>query len=385
VKKVMAVVLTLFFIVTLAVGCAPTAPKPMDNTKQGSTGGPEKAEADQNRPDVLGSDKRVVMGFYVEGEGPVPSSKQSMMKNAGILDEVCFFWYSFDSNGAVKNVVKQDIEAKNAAKKNNAKVYAVVHNLVPGGKGFSPELAHAVLANPAKKQTFITNLVNLTTSQSWDGIALDIEKVPPGDRGNFSAFIKDLGAALKAKDKVLNVSVPAKFIDYPADLWSGAYDYAEIGKGADQVVLMTYDEHGLGTTSGPIASHDWVDKVISFAVKKMPPQKIVQGIPVYAFDWASSNPTVPAYLSFAQAQQQAKAKGVQVIYDEESEAAHYTYTDNTGRHVVFMEDRRAMDAKLAYAKKHNLHGVAIWRMGMEDSGLWDTVKSRYGTNKNIPK
>ncbi len=379
-KKVLAIVLTLFFIVTLMAGCAPTAPKPPDTTMQGQTG-PEKAEADQTRPDILGKDKRVVMGFYVEGEGPIPSSKQSLSAHADLLDEVSFFWYSFDANGNIKNSGKQDQDAKNLAKKKNAKVYAVIHNLVPGGQGFSPGVAHNVLANPGIRTKFSQNLVKLATTQGWDGIALDIEKVPPQDRGSFSTFVKDLGTALRAKDKVLNVSVPAKFIDYPADLWSGAYDYSEIGKGADQVVLMTYDEHGLGTTAGPIASHSWVDRVISFAVTKIPPEKIVQGIPVYAFDWASTKPTVPAYLTFDQAQKQAKAKGVPMLYDAENEAAHYTYTDNTGRHEVYLENKQAMDAKLSYAKKHNLHGIAVWRMGMEDPGLWASVKAAYGTNK----
>ncbi len=148
---------------------------------------------------------------------------------------------------------------------------------------------------------------------------------------------------------------------------------------------MTYDEHGTGTTAGAIASHDWVDRVIAFAASKIPPEKIVMGIPVYAFDWASNKPTVPAYLTFAQAQQTAQVKGVQIQYDEETEAPHYTYTENGVRHAVYFENKRSVDVKLGYAKKHNLHGVAIWRMGMEDPAIWDTVKTHYGTNRNIPK
>ncbi|HEX3015276.1 MAG TPA: glycosyl hydrolase family 18 protein [Desulfobacteria bacterium] len=380
----MAIVLTLFFIAVLAIGCSPTSPRPMDNnTKTGEKTGPEKAEADQNRPDVLGSNKRVVMGFYVAGEGDIPSSKNSLTTNAKLLDEVSFFWYSFDSAGNIKNIAKQDLAAKSFAKRNNAKVYAVVHNMV-AGQGFSPGLAHSVLA-PGVRTKFIQNIVNLAKTQGWDGVAIDIEKAPPQDRGNFSAFIKELGAALKAKDKVLNVSIPAKFIDYPKDLWSGAYDYTAIGKAADQVVIMSYDEHGLGTTAGPIASHDWVDKVIGFATKKIPPQKIVMGIPVYGFDWGSKSPTVPAYVTFSQAQRTAKSKGVSITYDEETETPHFTFTERGIRHVVFFENQRSISVKLGYAKKHKIHGVAIWRMGMEDPSIWSSVQSYYGTNRNVAK
>ncbi|MDA8440802.1 MAG: glycosyl hydrolase family 18 protein [Peptococcaceae bacterium] len=379
-KKGLAVLLTLFFILTLAPGCSPQAPQPMDNTRT-SDKGPDKAEADQTRPDVLGKDKKVVMGFYVEGEGLIPSSKQSLSTNSALLDEVAFFWYTFDSNGNIRGMVKQDQSARTLAKNHNAKVYAIVNNLVPGGQGFNPDLAHQVVSNPKTRAKFVSNLVNLTTTKGWDGISIDIERTPPGDRNNFSAFIKELGAALKAKDKVLNVSVPAKFIDYPADLWAGAYDYAKIGQGADQIVLMTYDEHGLGTTAGPIASHDFVDKVISFAITKIPREKLVQGIPVYGYDWASNKPTVPAYLSYAQALKQAQLKGVTPIYDTETESVHYTYTQNGIRHVVYFENRRSIEAKLTYAKKYNIHGIAIWRMGMEDPSAWSAIKAVYGTNR----
>lgn len=379
-KKCLAIVLTLFFIPILFLGCAQNTPPKMDNTNTGSTG-VDKAEADQTRPDVLGKGKKVVMGFYVQNEGLIPSSKQILTKNATAMEESSFYWYTFDSNGNIKNLIKPDPSAKEFAKSHNVKVYAVVNNMVPGSHTFDADLAHRVLANPSVRARFISNMVNLTTSQGWDGISIDIERTPPGDRANFSAFIQELGTALKAKDKVLNVSVPAKFIDYPADLWAGAYDYKAIGKGADQVVLMTYDEHGTGTTAGPIASHDFVEKVIKFAITQMPAEKIVQGVPVYAYDWASTKPTLPAYLTYDQAVKQAQSKGVPIIYDQETEAAHYTYTENGIKHVVYLENRRSVDAKLTYARKHNLHGIAIWRMGMEDPAIWDSIRSMYGSNK----
>ena len=214
------------------------------------------------------------------------------------------------------------------------------------------------------------------------GFRLILRRLPPGDRNNFSAFVTELQKALKAKDKVLNISIPAKFIDYPSDLWSGAYDYAAIGKVADQVVLMTYDEHGTGTTQGPIASHHWVDQVITYAVSKMPKEKIVMGLAVYSFDWGTDKPTVPAYLSFTQSTEQAKKHGVEVLYNEAEQVPHYIYTAGGVRHEVYLENNKSLAVKLDYAKKHQLHGVAIWRLGMEDPTMWDSVMKTFGTNKD---
>lgn len=359
-------------------GCNPTQPPTQPQQQMTENGQPPQAEAD-TRQDVLGSEKRVVMGFYTDPEGPTPGSKDSMMKNIKALDEVAFFWYTFDENGKVTTSGKKDLSIKDAAQKNGAKAYALVHNM--RGGGFDPNIVHRVLANSSLRSALVNNLVNLTMSEKWDGISVDIEKTPPGDRNNYSAFLDELHNALKAKDKVLNVSIPAKFVDYPSDLWSGAYDYAAIGKASDQVVLMTYDEHGLGTTQGPIASPSWVNRVISFAVGKIPKEKIVMGLPVYSFDWGSNKPTVPDYLSFAQSMDRAKKHGVQVMFDEANKVPHFSYTADGVRHEVYLENAKSLQPKMEYAKEHKLHGVAIWRVGMEDPDIWNSLIKTYGTNK----
>ncbi len=373
------IMICMLFLSLIVVGCANVQqPAPPQAPKMSENGQPPQAEA--TRQDVLGAEKRVVMGFYTDGEGPVPGSKDSMMKHVNALDEVAFFWYTFDGTGKVIPTGKIDMSIKDAAQKNKAKAYALVHNMA-GGQ-FDANLAHKVLATSGTRANFVANLVNLTTKDNWDGISIDIEKTPPGDRNNFSAFVDELHKALKAKDKILNISIPAKFIDYPSDLWSGAYDYTAIGKAADQVVLMTYDEHGTGTTQGPIASHSWVDKVITYAVGKIPKEKIVMGLAVYSFDWGNNKPTVPAYLSYTQSTDQAKKHGVEILYNEEEQVPHYIYTVAGIRHEVYLENNKSLAVKLDYAKKHQLHGVAIWRLGMEDPTMWDGVTKFFGTNKN---
>ena len=384
-KRFLTIMMSSALILGLALtGCTNVPPNSPQNTPQQTTQNtqPPQAEAGATRESVLGTEKRVVMGFYTDPEGPVPGSKESMTKNAKLLDEVAFFWYSFDATGKVTPTSKVDLSIKETAQKNGSKAYALVHNMnLTGTVGFDANLAHRVLSNPAIRSNLVTNLVNLTTKDGWDGISVDIEKTPPGDRNNFSAFVAELGKALKAKDKVLNISIPAKFVDYPSDLWSGAYDYAAIGKSADQIILMTYDEHGLGTTQGPVASQGWVDRVIKFAVGKIPKEKIVMGLPVYSFDWGSNKPTMPDYLSYAQTVDRAKKHGVEILTDPSAKVPQFIYTANGIRHEVFFENVASLRIKMDYALKHKLHGVAVWRLGMEDPAIWDQLIRTYGTNK----
>lgn len=374
--------LTFMMSSALILGLALTGCSNVPSPVPPQTPKPPEAEAGATRESVLGPEKRLVMGFYTDPEGPVPGSKETMLKNSKLLDEVAFFWYSFDATGKVVPSSKVDLKIKETAQKNGSKAYALVHNMnLTGTVGFDANLAHRVLSNPAIRANLVSNLVNLTTKDGWDGISVDVEKTPPGDRNNFSAFVAELGKALKAKDKVLNISIPAKFVDYPSDLWSGAYDYAAIGKAADQIILMTYDEHGLGTTQGPVASEGWVDRVIKFAVEKIPKEKIVMGLPVYSFDWGTNKPTMPDYLSYAQTVERAKKHGVEILTDPNAKVPQFSYTANGVRHEVYFENIASLRAKMDDALKHKLHGVAIWRLGMEDPAIWDQLIKTYGTNK----
>lgn len=357
---------------SLLSGCtgAKYTPQSLPSPQVGDNGQPPQAEA--ARKDVLGSGKRVVLGFYTDAG---TKSKDSLTKNIKALDEVSFFWYSFDATGNIKRVGNVDLNLKETAQKGGAKAYALVHNM--GAKDFDSELAHRVLANNTIRADFIKNLVALTTKENWDGIAIDIEKIPPDDRNNYTAFINELLGALKTKDKILNISIAAKYQDDPKDLWSGAFDYAAIGKAADQVVLMTYEEHGISTTQGPIASQGWVNRVISFAMGKIPKEKIVMGIPVYASNWASNKPTFPSYFTYAKAIELAKKNNVNILYDETQQVPHYSFTDGEVRHEIYLEDVRSLTAKLNLAKKNQLHGVAIWKLGIEDPTLWTDVLKDY--------
>jgi len=384
-KRFLTFIMSSALILGLALtGCSQATPNspPASPNKTAQNPQPPQAEAGATRDSVLGPDKRVVMGFYTNSEGPTPSSKESMLRNAKLLDEVAFFWYSFDGTGKVFPTGKADLSIKRMAQKNGSKAYALVHNMnLSGSVGFDANLAHRVLADPVARMKFVSNLVNLTTKDGWDGIAIDIEKTPPGDRTNYSSFIAELGKALRAKDKVLNVSIPAKYVDYPSDLWSGAYDYAAIGKSADQVLLMTYDEHGMGTTQGPIASQGWVDRVITYAVGKIPKDKVIMGLPVYSYDWGSNKPLMPDYLSYSQTVARAKKHGVQILTDPQAQVPQFTYTANGVRHEVYFENTASLKVKMEYVLKHKLHGIGIWRLGMEDPSIWNSILKTFGTNK----
>lgn len=329
-------------------------------------------QAEASGKDSSGSNKNVILGFCTDAG---KNSRNSLLNNLHTLHEVVFFWYTFDKTGKIIRTENADLSLKDAAQKSGKKVYALIHNL--NGEGFNSQTAHQVLVNPNVRRQLIHNLDNLVESENWDGISIDIEKTLPTDRDQYSTFISELHAVLEKQGKNLNVCIPAKYQDYKNDLWSGAYDYRAIGKNADQVVLMTYEEHGTGTTQGPVASQGWVNRVIKFAASEIPPQKTIMGLPVYANEWISSKPMLAKAMSIPQATGLARQHNVAILYDESQQVPHYTFTVTGIRHEVYLENARSLNYKLNIAEENSLLGVAVWRLGLEDPVIWKDVLKGY--------
>lgn len=180
-KRYLTLLLISFIILCQAlVGCT------------GSKGQPPLAEA--SRKEALSS---VVLGFYTDSQ----NAKESMLSNIKKLNEVAFFWYTFDGTGLIKRAGNVDLGLKATVQKDGVKAYALVHNM--GAGGFNSQLAHQVLANGTSRSKFINNLVDLSIKEDWDGISIDLEKIPDNDRSNYSAFLDQLHTALKAKIRFL--------------------------------------------------------------------------------------------------------------------------------------------------------------------------------------
>ncbi len=367
-RKGLAVAVMVAFLLSLFLGGCALFRKPEPRQ-------PGNVQEKHRDAEPQSGSETVVLGFYTEkGPGEETDSSDSLRTGVELMDEVAFFWYTFDKKGNVKVWGKPNLDALEFAKEKKLKTYALIHNL--GSQGFDSDLAHAVLADrDGVRSRFIENIVKTVKEGGFDGVSVDIEAVPSQDRQEYTAFLKELRAAMKGKS--IQISVPAKTWDDPANEWSGAFDYAQVHKHVDQVVLMTYDENGFGTTAGPIASIPWVRNVLKYATAQMPKEKLLMGIPVYSFDWSSAAPNIPEYLTHSQVMDRAKRFNANVVFDTRAKVPRFTYKDNNGNvHEVFFEDSRSASAKIDLMKEFGLKGIAIWRLGMEDPKTWDVIKTK---------
>ena len=290
---------------------------------------------------------------------------------ADAVDEVDFDWYHTQADGSV-TAEDEDPDLVGAARGYDLNLFATVTNSTSSGVAFSRDLAAAVLASPDRRRRFVDDLVTLVKDMGYDGVDLDWEELRPSDRDRFSALVEELAAALHAEGRFLSIAVMPKTSE-PGEWDNQKYaDWGRIGKAVDEFKIMLYSYSGPWGDPGPQAPLDWVDKVLTFAEKKVPPGKVFMGLPFYGFDWhGGSVATVSGHRGASLAQ----TYDATVSRDPSSQEATMTFTDGGETHTVYFQDEKAVAAKLAAlrADHPDIAGISIWVMGQEASGFWPLI------------
>jgi spore germination protein YaaH len=336
------------------------------------------------------ADTRYVLGFFVDQENDLPGSYDTMAAYSSQISAVAPFWYRLAPDSSVEIQEHQTADGAGTgdpktiiseAHKNNIQVFALIHNMIYNEQVEGASLAAAVLETEKTRCDFINQLESIIKVYGYDGVTLDIEKVYLDDRDKYSLLVKELFERFDPQGYKVTVCVPAKTQDNITSSWSGPFDYKEIGRYSHSVIIMTYDEHGYVSGPGPIASSGWVTDVARYAVDNIPPEKILLGIPGYGFDWTAGN-ACPRYISFAQAVALADSQQSNILWDVEGKSPYIKYIDSDNQeHEVWFENAYSLTHKLDIVEAFNLEGIAIWRLGMEDPGVWDILNNRIKAEK----
>ncbi|MBZ4662699.1 MAG: glycoside hydrolase family 18 [Caloramator sp.] len=315
---------------------------------------------------VINNQKQVIgfTTYYYSGD---KSSYNSMVNNTSLLNTVITHTYTTDGLGNISGLVPT--EQINYANNNGITPIAMVSN------NFSGDIAKQLLENTQNRQALINNISNALKLNGYKGVNIDLEGVYYYNRSYLSTFMKELYTALKPQGYIIGISVPAKTYDSLTNSWTGAYDYAELSKYVDQFILMTYDEHYPGGTPGAIASIGWVQKVIDYTITVVPKEKIFLGLAAYGYDWSSNG--TKAY-SINGIYNIANSNNATILWDDISKSPYFNYTDVNGvAHSVWFENDKSIAYKLDLVNSYNLSGVAIWRLGLENTDYMNMIKAKF--------
>jgi spore germination protein len=248
----------------------------------------------------------------------------------------------------------------------------IVITNVTTGIGFDPNLARTVLSTATLREQLIGNILTLLDQYGLEGVNVDFENLDPADRSLYTAFIQELSTALNSNGYLSTIAVAPKAADLPNAAWVGFFDYAALGAAANLVYLMTYEWGWVGGPPMAIAPLDQVQRVIEYASSLIPPEKLIQGVPLYAYDWTlpDTPENVAATVNLNTVYDLAYNFNAAIEYNRTAQSPWFIYTDAAGvRHEVWFEDVRSVQAKYQLARDFNLRGVGFWSPANEPYGF----------------
>lgn len=307
----------------------------------------------------------IVLGYYTGDTDSLVSAQASGTP----LNEVAMDLIAVDEDGDLHGTLSSDLLASDQAQGKLS--YATVSNF--GATDFDPDIAHGAMVT--HRGATLQNILALAKTPGLTGINIDFEGIFPADRDAYSNFVADLAAQLHAEGSMLMLSVPAKSSDDPSDDWTWPFDYAAIGKTADFIQVMTYDENVPGQSAGPVAGLDWMTADLNYSVSQINADKILLGLPAYGYDFDVTHNT-GVMVEWRDSAALVSSTGGHPMWDPVTESEHFDYTAGDGSmHQVWYETAQGIQDKAHLAVSLKLAGVSMWALGFENGTFWRAVSA----------
>lgn len=273
------------------------------------------------------------------------------------------FSYGFTAEGRLVNLADENlVTAANAA---GVRPMMVLTPLDAEGR-FNDNIAAAVFEDPAAQTNLTDNIEANLRTKNMGGVDFDFEYIPRVYAADYVELVARTQRLLSPQGYLTSVALAPKVrADQPGVLYEG-HDYAGMGRAADYCLLMTYEwgyTYGEPMAVSPI---NHVRRVLEYGLMEIPAEKILMGMSNYGYDWALPfvrGESKAEKLTNYQAQARAEYYGVPVEWDENAQAPFYTYVTPAGvKHVVWFENERSWQARLALVAEYGLAGISIWNI-----------------------
>lgn len=295
----------------------------------------------------------------------------SFMKNAWHVDIFAPQVYKLMQDGTLTGTLDEALIKH--AKKNKAHIMPLVTN-----EEFSDTSHKDLLDDPSIQAIAISAMITEAKNYGYWGWQFDFEQMSADHRDQYSAFIDRAATAFRAAGLKTSVAVVAKISDnpsdYPKNLWQkliGVYDYDALGKSADFVTIMSYDDP---YSKGPAVGWEWLNKVLDYTLLHIPREKISLGFALYY--WARDNTTGKLVdIGGNEAIDKAfKRYTVVVTFDDVNKMPVLHFKKNGTMYSLWYENAKSITYKYDLVKKHQLHGFSAWTIGLEVPSVWTVFK-----------
>lgn len=290
------------------------------------------------------------------------------------LDVISPTWlYLKDSLGNLE--VTTDKTYFNWAKKQGYLVWPTLKNDFT-----SLEETSQVITDMNLREKFIEKILAYALANKFDGINIDFEYMNKADKNEFSEFVRELSARLRANDITVSVDVT---IPGGSDTYSLCYDRKALANAVDYMMLMAYDQYGSWSKNpGPNASISWVENNIEtmLGYEGVSKEKLILCVPFYSRYWKVDSESGVrkgvSTLTMKSANDYLEKYKNKAVWNEEDGQYYVEYTEKGTTTKIWIDNEEALKKKIELIEKYDLAGVAAWRWGYEDGNeVWNVIKN----------
>ena len=280
-----------------------------------------------------------------------------------------FYMTKYSTTNVYENVGNEGIAYVNWAHGNGYQVWPMLTNS-------NMNETSKMLSDYKSRETVINQIIKYIKQYNLDGINIDFEGMYEADKDNFSRLLIEIRPRLNEIGAVLSVDVTAPD---GAPEWSLCYDRYTIGKVADYVMFMAYDQYGVSATkAGTTAGHNWVEANVKkfLGQEEVKAEKIILGIPFYTRVWKEINGNVISSVVNIGNVNNVIPSNATKTWDENLQQYYVEYKKGGATYKIWVEDEKSIEAKLDLVSKYNLGGAAYWEYDRATNSIWNLIESK---------
>lgn len=314
----------------------------------------------------------MVWDYYSE-YAYAPDRSGTDIKGINVVSPTMFTLVNEGKGKINENVGQEGIDYIKWAHSNGYKVWPSIAN--------SPyiETTSEIMNDYNLRHELIENIVGLVVKYDLDGINIDFEYMHDEDKDLFSRFIIELKPRLNEIGAVLSVDVTAPD---GSEEWSLCYDRYTIGKVADYIVFMAYDQYGESSTKpGTTAGYNWVKANLNKFVGQegVDSEKIILGIPFFTRVWEEKDGELVSKSPIDMKKiQNFVPDGASKVWDEDLKQYYIEFVKDGITYKIWAEDEESIRAKLSLIEEYNLAGAAYWAKDREPDSIWNIISEKLG-------
>lgn len=245
-------------------------------------------------------------------------------------------------------------------------------------------IEYELLLNPQLQNKVIENLLGIIKTHRFLGVNMSFQFITLTTLDLYESFVNTLSNRIREEGYLFFVSLTPLADSSHCECEFEDIDYSKICEMADKVIFLQYYWSQIDTPPSPIMSVSITDRFLEYALKTIPPDKIIIGIPTMGYSWElpySTKLSDVNFLTHKAIMDLTKIYNLNLQFDAESLTPFIEYEVESNQQkihrIIWFIDARTISALLDLVVKYNLSGVDIWNLSIYNPHLWLILNAEF--------